>query len=308
MNTSKKLNLLGQLLLLLATLAWGTSFFILKETISTVNELFVLALRFLFAGIALGVVFLKKLIKSDKKTILHGLVLGLILVLAYIIQTYGLSYTTPSRNAFLTSSYCVMVPFLAWAITKIAPKPYNVFSAVLCIVGVGFVAFSGKQQSGENILLGDGLTLICAIFYALQIIFISKYQESGEDTSVLLVLELLTVGVLCAVLSLIFELPNGTSGYVLDFEKILKIGYLAVVCTLFAQMAQIYGQKFTTPNQASLILSLEAVFGTLFSVVLGDEKLTVGLIIGFAIIFIAMIINELKLDPLKLFNNKKSIE
>ena len=77
---------------------------------------------------------------------------------------------------------------------------------------------------------------------------------------------------------------------------------------MLAQMAQIYGQKFTTPNQASLILSLEAVFGTLFSVILGDEKLTVGLVIGFIIIFIAMIINELKLDPLKLFNNKKSIE
>ncbi len=308
MSTSKRLNLLGQLLLLLATIAWGTSFFILKETIAAVNELFVLALRFLFAGIVLGVVFIKKLLKANKQTILHGLVLGAILVIAYIIQTYGLSYTTPSRNAFLTSSYCVMVPFLAWAITKIAPKPYNIISAILCIVGVGLVAFSGKQQSGENILLGDGLTLICAIFYALQIIFISKYQESGEDTSVLLVLELLTVGVLCGLLSIVFELPNGTAGYSLNLEKIIKIGYLAVVCTLFAQMAQIYGQKFTTPNQASLILSLEAVFGTLFSVILGDEKLTVGLAIGFAVIFIAMIINELKLDPLKLFNNKKSIE
>ena len=308
MNTSKKLNLLGQLLLLLATLAWGTSFFILKETIATVNELFVLAIRFLFAGIVLGLIFIKKILKANKKTVIDGLVLGLILVIAYIIQTYGLSFTTPSRNAFLTSSYCVIVPFLAWLLTKIAPKSYNVISAVLCIVGIGLVAFSGEQENGSNILLGDGLTLICAIFYALQIIFISKYQESGEDTSVLLVLELLTVGVLCAVLSLIFELPNGTAGYVLDFEKILKIGYLAVACTLFAQMAQIYGQKFTTPNQASLILSLEAVFGTLFSVILGDEKLTIGLVIGFSVIFIAMIINELKLDPLKLFNNKKSIE
>ena len=124
----------------------------------------------------------------------------------------------------------------------------------------------------------------------------------------LLVLQLLTVGVACAVLSLIFELPNGTAGYLLDFEKILKIGYLAVFCTLFAQMAQFYGQKFTTPNQASLILSLEAVFGTLFSVIIGDEKLTAGLIIGFVIIFVAMLINELKLDPLKLLGGKKSIE
>lgn len=308
MNASKKLNLFGQLLLLLATLAWGTSFFILKETIETVNELFVLALRFLFAGIALGLIFLKNIKKASKKTLLHGLTLGVILVTAYVVQTYGLSYTTPSRNAFLTASYCVIVPFLAWLLTKIAPKAYNVIAAVLCIVGIGFVAFSGEQGEGSNLLLGDGLTLVCAIFYALQIIFISKYLDAGDDSSVLLVVQVLTVGVVCAVLSLIFELPNGTAGYQLDLEKILKIGYLAVVCTLLAQMGQIYGQKFTTANQASLILSLEAVFGTLFSVILGSEELTVGLIIGFAIIFIAMIINELRLDPLKLFNNKKSIE
>lgn len=306
--SSKKLNLVGQLMLLLATLAWGTSFFILKETIETVYELFVLAIRFLFSGIVLGLIYIKRIKKANKKTIIHGLTLGGILVSAYIVQTYGLSFTTPSRNAFLTSSYCVMVPFLAWIITKIAPKPFNVISAVLCIVGIGFVAFSGESEQASNTLLGDGLTLVCAIFYGLQIIFISRYQDAGEDTSVLLVLQLLTVGVVCAVLSVIFELPQGTAGYSLDIEKILKIGYLAVVCTMLAQMAQIYGQKFTTPNQASLILSLEAVFGTLFSVILGDEKLTVGLVIGFIIIFIAMIINELKLDPLKLFNNKKSIE
>ena len=304
--SSKKLNLVGQLMLLLATLAWGTSFFILKETIETVYELFVLAIRFLFSGIVLGLIYIKRIKKASKKTIIHGLTLGGILVSAYIVQTYGLSFTTPSRNAFLTSSYCVMVPFLAWLITKIAPKPFNVISAVMCIVGIGFVAFSGESEQASNTLLGDGLTLVCAIFYGLQII--SRYQDAGEDTSVLLVLQLLTVGVVCAVLSVIFELPQGTAGYSLDIEKILKIGYLAVVCTMLAQMAQIYGQKFTTPNQASLILSLEAVFGTLFSVILGDEKLTVGLVIGFIIIFIAMIINELKLDPLKLFNNKKSIE
>lgn len=308
MNTSKKLNLIGQLLLILATVAWGTSFFILKETIETVNELFVLAIRFLFAGLALSIIFIKRLKKATKITLLHGLTLGIILVLAYIVQTYGLSYTTPSRNAFLTSSYCVMVPFIAWVLTKVAPKPYNIISAVLCIIGIGFVAFSGESEQASNTLLGDGLTLICAIFYGLQIIFISKYQGAGEDTSVLLIIELLTVGVLCGLLSLIFELPLGTAGYQLNIEKILKIGYLALVCTLFAQMAQIYGQKFVSANQASLILSLEAVFGALFSVILGDEKLTVGLVIGFIIIFIAMIMNELKLDPLKLFNNKKSIE
>ncbi|MBE5743864.1 MAG: DMT family transporter [Clostridiales bacterium] len=304
----KKLNLIGQLLLLFATLSWGTSFFILKETISAVNELFVLALRFLSSGILLGVIFLPKILKSDKKVILRGVILGVILVFAYIIQTRGLFYTTPSRNAFLTSAYCVMVPFIAWLITKNAPKVYNLISAFMLIVGIGFVSFSGKTETGSNLLLGDALTLGGAVFYALQIIFINKFQQNPEDTGVLLTFEVLTVGVVCAILTLIFELPTNPQGYALNLEQILKIGYLAIVCTLFAQMAQIFGQKYTTTNQASLILSLEAVFGTLFSVILGDEKMTAGLVIGFIIIFIAMMITEFKLDPVKLFNKKKSIE
>ena len=69
-------------------------------------------------------------------------------------------------------------------------------------------------------------------------------------------------------------------------------------------MGMIYGQRLTTANQASLILSLEAVFGTLFSVLIGDEKLTTMLIIGFAIVFVAMLINELKWNPFKNLLNK----
>ena len=198
MNVTKKLNLIGQALLLLATVFWGTSFFILKETISEVNELFVLAIRFLIAGIILGLIFCKKIKCANKRTLIHGLTLGLILFSAYVVQTYGLKYTTPSRNAFLTSSYCVLVPFMFWAFYKTAPKAYNVIAALLCIVGIGLVALSNDKSASSSYLLGDGLTLVCAIFYALQIIFISKYQSNGEDASVLLVVQLLTVGVFCA--------------------------------------------------------------------------------------------------------------
>lgn len=308
MNISKKLNLIGQLLLVLATVAWGTSFFILKETIETVNELFVISIRFLISGVLLGVIFYKKFKKLSKTSMARGLILGIILSLAYVIQTYGLKLTTPSRNAFLTSSYCVMVPFIVWIMTRRAPKLYNVISAVLCLVGIGFVSFSSKLELGFEYLIGDMLTLVCAVFYGLQLIFIDKYQQSGEDNVTLLVIELLTVGIVCGALSLIVELPFRPQGFILNLEQILKIGYLTIVCTLFAQLFLIYGQKHTTVNQSSIILSLEAVFGALFSVVLGNEKLTAGLIIGFVIIFVAMIINELKLDPLKLFNNKKSIK
>lgn len=307
-SSEKKLSLIGQLLLFFATLAWGTSFFILKDTIEKTPAFFVLALRFLFAGLVFCLIFNIRLKLLDKSTFFNGIVLGVLLFLAYVTQTEGLKNTTPGRNAFLTSSYCVMCPFILFVIFKIKPTFQNMFSAILCIIGIGLVALSGDGGAGENVLLGDGLTLVGAVFFSLQIIAIDKFQKRGSDTMLLLIFELLTVGVLCALSSLIFELPIvSINAYALTFDQIFKIGYLAVACTLFAQFAQIVGQKFTTPNQSAIILSLEAVFGVLFSVLFANEKLTTMIIFGFAIIFIAILSSEIKIN-IKKKNEKEGKE
>lgn len=328
---SKKLTFLGQFLLLLATVVWGTSFFILKETIETVPTFFVLTLRFLTSGLVLFFAFIKINVKMGKKTFLQGLVLGLCLTGAYSFQTVGLGFTTPARNAFLTSVYSMMVPFMMWAFLKKKPKIYNVVSAVLCVLGVGFVALSGESDKASNAFLGNLLTLICAVFYALQIIFINKFQSepmpiaeagggsadgfSGEakqegggyaKTIQLLTVELLTVGIVSALISVCYHLPvSGAAAFKLNGEQILKIVYLAAICTLGAQMMQIFGQKLVSANQASLILSLEAVFGTFFSVLFGAEKLSAFLIVGFIIVFVALVINETEFDFKKFFSKKQ---
>ncbi len=301
-----KKNLLGSCLLFLATVLWGTSFIILKQAMEEVPAFYIIAIRFLVAGVVLALVFVKKLVKINKGIFLRGIILGLILSMAYLIQTEGLKYTTPSRNAFLTSSYCVMTPFIVWLLFKNKPKSYHIISAVTCIVGIGLIALSGgKNETGVNVWLGDGLTLVSAVFYGLQIIYIEKFQQRGDDSMVLLVIELLTVGVVVAIATLIFELPKyGIGAYALNLDQLLEIGYLTLFCTIIAQFALIVGQKFTTVNQAAIILSLEAVFGTLFSVILGDEKLSAILIVGFVLVFIAMILSETKFDVFTLLKRK----
>ncbi len=304
MRFNKK-NFLGVILLLLTTISWGTSFIILKDTVETVSTFYILAIRFTLSGLIIGLIFFKKIIKTPLKTMFCGIILGVILTVAYDVQTFGLIETSPARNAFLTGFYCILTPFLAWFLIKNKPTTYNVLAAILCIVGIGLVVFSNGSD-GESYLLGDVLTLIAAVFYALQIIYIEKFQGEGQDTIQLLVFELLTVGVMNVIFSLIMDLPAGINVYILNFDQLAKIMYLTLICTLFAQFGMMFGQKLTTCNQASLILSLESVFGALFSVILGGEVLTFGLIIGFAIIFFAMSINEFKLDPFKLLLNKKA--
>lgn len=307
MTKEKKFNLIGQALLLAATIVWGTSFFILKETIEQVPTFYVIAIRFMLAGAGLSLIFIKKLKTIKKSTVIRGAILGVLLALAYFTQTIGLENTTPGQNAFLTSSYCVMCPFLVWLLFKKKPKFYNVFSAVLCIIGIGFIALSNSGVTGENVFLGNGLTLVSAVFFGLQIIYIDKFSKEGHDNIQLLIPEILTAGIIMTIYTICVELPiYGISEFALNGEQIIKIGYLTIACTLFAQSAQIIGQKYTTTNQSSIILSLESVFGTLFSVLFAGEKLTVLILVGFVIVFVAMLITELKIDPLKLIFRKRS--
>ena len=307
MVKDRRLNLIGMALLLGATLAWGTSFFILKQTIENVPAFYVISVRFMVSALVFALVFVKKMKAMEKITFYKGVILGCILAMAYITQTIGLKYTTPGRNAFLTSTYCVTCPFLIWILFKKKPKFYNIFAAVVCIIGVGLIALSGESSSGKvnQLLLGDGLTLVGSIFYGLQIVYIDKFQKDGSDSIKLLVPEIFTAGVITAFVTLCFELPfRGIGAYALNADQIWRIAYLTLACTIFAQFAQILGQKYTSPNQCSIILTFESVFGVLFSVLFADEKLTALILLGFIVIFIAMLISELHLDPIELFKRK----
>ncbi len=310
MLNERKRNLIGQLLLLLATLAWGSSFVILKETIESVPGFFVIGIRFLISGLAVGLIFIKKLIKINKTALWQGVCLGLVVAAAYLLQTWGLKHTTPARNAFLTSTYCIMCPFLVWLFFKRAPKAYNLVSAGLCLLGIGLVAFSGGQgATGDNLFLGDALTLCGAVFFSLQILFIDRFQEKRCDPIILLVVQFFVVGVIMTVASFVFELPaQGIGAYKMNSDQLLRVGYLTLACTIFAQGAQIFGQRLTSSSgQSAIILSLEAVFGVFFSVLIGYEKLTVMLVVGFVVIFGAILISELRFDFAKLFKKKTAL-
>ena len=301
MEKSTKMNLIGQALLLAATLVWGTSFVILKDTISEVPPRFVIAIRFLVAGVILALFFIKKLKTITKRSFLRGVIVGLFLACAYITQTYGLMNTTPGKNAFITSSYVVMCPFMLWILFRKKPSLKNVISAVICIIGIGLIALSGEKQTGTSSLLGDGLTLVAAVFFGLQIVFIAHFQSKGEDSVVLLVFEFLTAGLIFALISFTAELSvYGIKAYALTVDNLFNVIYLTLACTLFAQSAQMIGQKYTATNQSALILSLESVFGMLFSVIMGAEKVTLILGIGFAVVFVAILISEIHIEKKKI--------
>ena len=303
---------IGRLILLLVTVAWGSSFVVLKDTLTTFGNgnftFLILAMRFIIAGAILSVVFYKKLISIKKSTFIKGLILGFILFGAYSIQTVGLRYTTPSKNAFLTAVYVVLVPFLAWLFLSKKPVISNYIGAVICLVGIAFVAIVGKNEHASKEFLGDLLSLASGFFYAFQIIYISKHAEK-EDAMQLLIIEILTVAVLCVLITSTIEIPMHYSELIIPKGFIWKMFYLSLVCTLFAQFGQMIAQKYTPATSVAIIFSLEAVFGVIFELILGEAKMTGYLITGFVLIFVAELVSEIGIKRLiSIFKKDKSNE
>lgn len=288
--SERKYGHIGRLALIGATLLWGSSFVVLKTTLDSVPTLWILAIRFTGAAILMGLPSIKQLAKIDKRCLASGVLMGLALYAAYTLQTFGLVYTTPGKNAFLTATYCVLTPFLWWAFTRKRPDLYNILAALVCITGMALVSLNGDLSVG----LGEGLTMCCGFFYALHIIFTSK-GVARYGVGVLTTIQFATAALLCwisAPISAPFPDSVPSSAW-------LSIAYMCVLCTFACYYLQTIGQKYTSPQTSSILLTLESVFGTLISVAFYGEQLTLRELAGFALIFIAVIISETKLQFLK---------
>ena len=290
-KVSKKYAIAGRLALFFTTVIWGTSFVILKNSLDGIGVLWILAIRFLMAGLLFAILAGKRLKKVTRESFRGSAYMGICLAAAYIVQTYGLKYTTPGKNAFLTSIYCVIVPFMAWFFYRRKPGIHNIIAAFMCFAGIGFVAL---DSGFGNLNIGDVLTLICGIFYAMQICLMEQYI-SGCDSLSISAIQFSTAAVICLVGALIFE-PAPKE---LPRELIFSILYMGIMCTGVCFFLQAWGMKYTPSSTASMIMTLEAVFGTLFSVILYHEKLTPKLLVGFTLIFLAVVLSETGADIFK---------
>lgn len=275
-----------RLLIIAATIIWGSSFVIVKDITNLVSPAWILAVRFTAAAVIMAVALLgRRRLFFERSHVGYGLLFGLAMFMGYYLQTIGITDTTPGKNAFLTGTYCIIVPFLAWAMLHRRPNRYNIVAALLCIVGVGFISLDGDL----TIRFGDAMTLACAVFYALHIVLVSQFAQ-GRDIYVLTMWQFIGVSVCSWLIGAIFEPMPAWSE--LPLECWTSLAYLTVACTTAALLFQNIGQAHLPPASASLLLSLEAVFGVGFSVALGAEELTLRVVVGFALVFVAIIVSE----------------
>lgn len=280
-------------MLFAATLIWGGSFVVLKNAIGFMPPFFTLAMRGTIAVASLSVIFWRHFRNMKLSYIWEGAILGLVLILAFGLQTEGLALTTPGKNAFLTSVYCVMVPFIYWIFTKIRPDRYNILAAILCIAGIGLVALREESvlAGGSLVGAGDILTLFSGIFYAAHIVAVAKFAP-GKDVILLNVIQFVFFSLAAWIISFFFETPPASVGG----DQWMRLLYLGVFASGIAMLMQTFGQKYTPASQAAIILSLEGVLGVVFSILFFHEQMTPRLLAGFGLIFISVLISETKLN------------
>ena len=283
----KVMRRLAKPMLFAAAFIWGSSFFIMKDALDALPVQYLLAIRFTAGAVLLGLLCWKKWKIFTPDYLWRGAVIGGFLYLAYSVQTYGLALTTPSKNAFLTAVYCVLVPFLYWAFARVRPDRYNVIAAVLCVAGVGLVSLTGHLTVNP----GDGLTLISAVFYASHIVAVAKVSPK-KDIYLLTVFQFAFAGLYAWIGGAFTETFPAQA--LVRPEVVLPLIYLAVMATTAALLFQNVGQVWSDPASASVILSLESVFGVLCSVAFAGDQVSGKMLLGFALIFVAVVCSETK--------------
>lgn len=281
---------LGILGLITVTVIWGGGFVASDIALESLTPFQIMAIRFLIAAVIMTGLGAKQIKTITKEEVRCGCLLGTALFAAFALQIIGLQYTTASKNAFLTATNVVFVPFIALVIYKKKIAAKSLIGAAMAIVGAGVLSL----QSDFSIGLGDVLTLFCAVGFAFQIFLTGEYVGKIRPT-VLNFLQMTAAFVLSAagcVLSGGFDFHPTT-------RSILAVLYLGVVSTSITYLLQTVSQKYVDETKAAIILSMEAVFGTVFSVILLGESVTTRMIIGSALILGAVLVSELQFPKKK---------
>jgi drug/metabolite transporter (DMT)-like permease len=273
--------------LLIVTLFWGVSFLLTKNSLASLEVFNFLSIRFLIAFLFSAIIFYKRIIKSEIKTIVLGFVIGFLLFLSYAFQTVGLLYTSLSNSAFITGTSVVMVPIIASLLLKQKIKKEIILGVVLSLIGIALLTL---KDFSTMINIGDLYTLICAFLFAMYIILVGKYSSS-HDSIVFAIWQIGSVGFFSLISS--FTLETYTLN--IDFTAWLNILFLAVICTSGAFIIQNLAQRYTTSTHTALIYANEPVFAAIFGYIFAGEILGFQGIIGGVLILLGVLVAELDL-------------
>ncbi len=263
--------------LLTVAMAWGWSFVIMKDAIERQSVNNFLFTRFIVAVVVMVLIRPRVLQLLNRELLIRAGAAGFFLGSGYIFQTLGLERTGAAITGFVTGLYIVLTPIFAAIILRQRVDRITWICIAIATVGLGLLSIRGFSVG-----LGELLTFISAIFFALHIIALSKWS-SGRDAYAMTVVQL----AMCALLSGVASIPSGYSPPP-DLGVWAVVVFTAVFATAIAFIIQTWSQAHMSATKVAVILTMEVVFAALFAILFGGESLTLQSTLGGLMVIAAM--------------------
>jgi drug/metabolite transporter (DMT)-like permease len=289
----------GESALLFTTVIWGGTFAIIKTALGSISPMMFLSFRFTIAAILFIPFVFGRLKRLDSSSIKGGLILGLLYFGGFAAQTLGLNYTSATKSAFITGTFVIFTPIFQIIIERRPPSKGNIMGIILVAGGLIFLSSRGTHlldiihELGTNFNTGDYLTLICAIFYSLYIVYLDIVSKKIDNLS--LVFMQIAVTAIGAITGTIIFQASGIeiSRFILNKDVIFAVIYTSLLATILTTTLQTKFQKYTTPTKAGIIFSFEPIFASLVAFFLLSEKISNFGFIGCIFIFCGLLISEI---------------
>lgn len=281
----------ADLALAIVALIWGTTFVVVKQALHEISAVYFLAVRFSLASLCMLLLFSGPFRRAGSKMVWKGLragaTAGLFLWLGYILQTFGLKYTTAGNSGFLTGLYIVLVPLISALIYQRLPQRRELIGISIATGGMALLTIPASN-SHLTMNPGDLLTIGCAVAFAFHLLVLGYYSQRERFEAV--ALGQIACAAALSTASLAVERPQ----VVWSSEVLFAIVLTAIFATAIAFALQTWGQQYTTPTRTALIFALEPVFALATAVLVGGEKLTLTAVLGGALILIGILAVEVK--------------
>lgn len=289
----------SEFFLLLTALIWGGTFSLIKSALDDISAMVFVSLRFGLASIILYFLFRSSLKGLRIQNYKDGFILGFLLFAGFITQTLGLKETTATKSAFITGTFVVLTPIFQVVIEKRIPSLVNIIGIIIVFTGIAFLSSSGDSilgvfsELGSNFTFGDFLTFLCAVFYALYIVYLDII--SGRNNYKFLTFFQIFVTMILSVLSIPFLHITGVEAAYINFTNlvIFTILYTSLFATIITTLLQTKYQRGVTPTKAGIIFSFEPIFAALFAYLFLSEIPGFMGIIGAVLIFSGILFTEI---------------
>ncbi|MDT3697596.1 MAG: DMT family transporter [Ignavibacterium sp.] len=289
----------GETALFSMTIIWGATFALMKDAFSDISPTLFVGIRFTIAALLIIPFAFNRLIVINKQTFLAGSILGVFYFSGFATQTIGLNLTTATKSGFITGTFVVFIPILQLIIERRKPGWFNLISIVLVLIGLLMLSSGGDnvisfmQKLGSDFNLGDLLTLICALLFAFQVVYVDVFTKKYDYLPMVFV-QLLISAIGGFLLAAVFSVTSlETVRFTLTGNLIFTVLYTSVFASVLATIIQLKYQKVVSPTKAGIIYSIEPIFAAVFAYFLLNEKISNFGLIGCVLIFLGLILSEI---------------